>query len=156
MRVGDKSEDVKLELVGDGKILSTVWEFRCMVLTQIGQAGFYSDFGGAGGRRVQWSCLNIHWKDWCCSWSYNPLATCCEEPTRWKRPWCWERLRAAEGGNRGWDGWMASWLNGREFEQTPVDSKGQRSLVHCSCKGSQGWTQLSNWTTKWSWYPKGQ
>ena len=26
-----------------------------------------------------------------------------------KRPWCWERLRAGEeGGNRGWDGWMAS------------------------------------------------
>ena len=27
----------------------------------------------------------------------------------WKRPWCWERLRAeGEGDNRGWDGWMAS------------------------------------------------
>ena len=26
----------------------------------------------------------------------------CEEPTHWKRPWCWERLRAGgEGGNRG-------------------------------------------------------
>ena len=25
------------------------------------------------------------------------------------RPWCWERLRArGEGGDRGWDGWMAS------------------------------------------------
>ena len=25
-----------------------------------------------------------------------------------KRPWCWERLRAwGEGGDRGWDGWMA-------------------------------------------------
>ena len=24
--------------------------------------------------------------------------------TRWKRPWCWERLRArGEGGDRGWD-----------------------------------------------------
>ena len=29
--------------------------------------------------------------------------------THWKRPWCWERLRAeGEVGNRGWDGWMAS------------------------------------------------
>ena len=28
---------------------------------------------------------------------------------RWKRPCCWERLRAGgEGGTRGWDGWMAS------------------------------------------------
>ena len=37
------------------------------------------------------------------------LATWCKEPTHWKRPWCWERLRAGgEGSNRGWDGWMAS------------------------------------------------
>ena len=29
--------------------------------------------------------------------------------THWKRLWCWERLKAGgEGGNRGWDGWMAS------------------------------------------------
>ena len=27
----------------------------------------------------------------------------------WKRPWCWERLRArGEGGNSGWSDWMAS------------------------------------------------
>ena len=27
----------------------------------------------------------------------------------WKRPWCWERLRArGEGGDRRWDGWIAS------------------------------------------------
>ena len=33
----------------------------------------------------------------------------CEELTHWKRPWCWERLKAGgEGGDRGWDGWMAS------------------------------------------------
>ena len=37
------------------------------------------------------------------------LATWCEELTHWKRPWCWERLRAGgEGDFRGWDGWMAS------------------------------------------------
>ena len=23
-------------------------------------------------------------------------------------PWCWERLRAEEGDDKGWDGWMAS------------------------------------------------
>ena len=29
--------------------------------------------------------------------------------THWKRLWCWERLRAGgEGGDKGWDGWMAS------------------------------------------------
>ena len=36
------------------------------------------------------------------------LATRCEELTHWKRPWCWERLKAGERGNRGWDGWMTS------------------------------------------------
>ena len=55
------------------------------------------------------STLNIHWKDWCWSWSYNSLATWCEELTRLKRPWCWESLKAGgERDNRGWDGWMAS------------------------------------------------
>ena len=37
------------------------------------------------------------------------FATWCEELTHWKRPWCWERLKAGgEGDDRGWDGWMAS------------------------------------------------
>ena len=48
-------------------------------------------------------------EDWCWSWNSNTLATSCEELTHWKRPWCWERLRAGgEGDNRWWDGWMAS------------------------------------------------
>ena len=47
--------------------------------------------------------------DWCWSWSSNILATWCKEPTHWKRPWCWDRLKAGgEGGDRGWDGWMVS------------------------------------------------
>ena len=54
------------------------------------------------------SVLNIHWKDWRWSWNSNTLATWCEELTPWKRPWCWERLKAGEeGDDRGWDGWMA-------------------------------------------------
>ena len=54
------------------------------------------------------STLNIHWKDWCYSWSSNILATGCEELTHWKRSWFWERLRAMrQGGDRGWDDRMA-------------------------------------------------
>ena len=48
------------------------------------------------------------------------LATWCKELTHWKRLWCWERWRAGEQGDRGWDGWMASqsqwtwvWANSR-------------------------------------------
>ena len=51
----------------------------------------------------------FHWKDWCLSWSSNTLAIWCEELTHWKRPWCWERLKAGgEKDSRGWDSWMAS------------------------------------------------
>ena len=53
--------------------------------------------------------------------SGNTLATWCKEPAHWKRPWCWERLRArGEEGNKRIDGWMASstqwtrvWANSR-------------------------------------------
>ena len=66
------------------------------------------------------SVLNIHWEDWCWSytWRSNTLATWCKELTHWKRPWCWERLKAGrEGEDRGWDGWLAStdWLHWAEL-----------------------------------------
>ena len=55
------------------------------------------------------SVVNIHWKDWCWSWTSNTLTTWWEEVTHLKRPWCWERLRVGgEGDDRGWDSWMAS------------------------------------------------
>ena len=46
-----------------------------------------------------------------------------EELTHWKRPWCWERLRA-EVGDREWSGWTATptqwtwiWANsGRQWK----------------------------------------
>ena len=42
-------------------------------------------------------------------WMANILATWCEDPSYWKRPQCWERLRAGgEAGDRGWDGRMSS------------------------------------------------
>ena len=47
-------------------------------------------------------------KDWSSS-SSNTLTTWWNELTHWKRPWCWQRLKAGEeGDDRGWDGWMAS------------------------------------------------
>ena len=72
------------------------------------------------------STLNIHWKDWCWNWSSNTLATWCKELTDWKRPWCWERLKAGwEGDDGGWDGWMASpaqwtwiWASSRRWWRT--------------------------------------
>ena len=75
------------------------------------------------------STLNIQWKDWHWSWSSNTLATWCKELTHLKRAW----LRAGgEGGDRGWDGWIASLTQWTEFEQTLGDSEGQGSLACCS------------------------
>ena len=45
---------------------------------------------------------------WCWSWNSNTLANWCEELTQWKIPWCWEWLKAWEGADRGWIGWMVS------------------------------------------------
>ena len=86
------------------------------------------------------SVLNIHWKDWCWSWSSNTLATWCKELTLLKRHWWWERLRAGgEGDDRGWDGWMASptqWTKDRGV--WPV-------AVHGVAKSQTG---LSDWATR--------
>ena len=85
---------------------------------------------------------HIHWKDWCWSWSSNPLATWCEEMTHWKRPWCWERLRAGEeAGNRGRDDWMVSltqwtwvWVNSwrqwRTGKPGMLQSMGSQKVGH--------------------------
>ena len=77
--------------------------------------------------------LNIHWKNWCWSWSSNTLATWLEELTHWKRPWCFKRVNAGgEGDDRGWDGWMASPTEGHEFEQAPEIDDGQGCLASLS------------------------
>ena len=96
------------------------------------------------------SILNIHWKDWCWSWTSNTLATWCKEPTHWKRPWCWERLRAGgEGDHRGWDGWMASltqwiwvWADSRRYCRTEEPGMVQ------SMGSQRNQTGLSNWTIR--------
>ena len=68
--------------------------------------GLQGDLTSPSSRR---SILGVHWKDWCWSWNSSPLATWYEELTHWKRPWCWERLRAGgKGDDIGWDGWMVS------------------------------------------------
>ena len=96
------------------------------------------------------SALNIHWKDWCWSCNSNPLATWCKELTHWKRPWCWERLKAGgEGGNRGWDSWMASltqwtwvWVTSRSWWWTGkpgvLQSMGLQRVWH-------DWATELNW-----------
>ena len=76
----------------------------------------------------------------------NTLATWCEELTYWKRPWCWERLRA--GGEGTTEDEMAGWhhrLTGHEFEQAPGVGDGQVNLVYCSL---WGYKESDNLVTK--------
>ena len=65
----------------------------------------------------------------------------------WKRPRCWERLKAGgEGDNRGWDSWMASltrwtwiWVNSGSWWWTG-------RLVCCNFGVAKSRTRLSDWT----------
>ena len=86
----------------------------------------------------------------CWSWSSNTLATLCEELTHWKRPWRWERLRAEEGDDRRWDGWMASptqwtwvWEDSRRWWWT--GKPGMLRFIGSQRVGHNWATEL-NWT----------
>ena len=97
------------------------------------------------------STLNIHWKDWCWSWSTNTCVTWCEELTHWKRLLCWERLRTGDGSA---EDEMVGWhhrLDRHEFELTLKDvwkiaeDRGTRSAaVHGGNKESDTTEWLNN------------
>ena len=65
-----------------------------------------------------------------------------KELTYWKRPWCWERLKAGgKGDNRGWDGCMASptlwtwvWVNSGNWwwtgKHVMLQSMGSQKVGH--------------------------
>ena len=83
------------------------------------------------------------------SWSSSILATWCEEPIHWKRPWCWERLRAkGEGGDRGWGGWIPSMnsmnLSLSKLQEIVKDRDVWCVAIHSVAKSQ---TRLSSWTT---------
>ena len=99
------TEELKLSNCGAGE---DTWE-------SLGQHGDQT------GQSYRISTLNIHWKDWC--WSSNTLTTWCKVPNKWKRPWCWERLKAK--GERVREDEMVRQhhqLNGHESEQAPGDT----------------------------------
>ena len=96
--------------------------------------------------------MNIHWKNWCWSWSSNTLANWCKELTHLKRPWCWERLKVGgEWDDTGWDGWMVSltgwawvWAISRGWWWT-----GKPALA--AVRGvTNSRTRLSDWTETYS------
>ena len=109
--------------------------------------------------------LNIHWKDWCWSWSSNTLGIWCQELTHWKRSWCLERLKAeVEGNDRGWDGWMAfltlwtwDWISSGSWWWTgkPGVLQSMRSQrVRCDWVTEMNWTDscLENPMDRGAWW----
>ena len=92
------------------------------------------------------STPNTHWKDWC--WSSNTLAPWCKEPTHWKRPWCWERLKAGgEGDDGGRDSWVAASIQWVWVWAAPGDGEGRGSPVYRSprrCKEQDTTERLNN------------
>ena len=85
------------------------------------------------------------------------LATWCEELTHWKRCWCWESLKAGEGDDRGWDGWIALptqwtwvWVSSSSWWWT-----GKPSVLQSI--GCKYWAWLNDWTdTELMWNLLGQ
>ena len=81
------------------------------------------------------------------SWSSNILATWCEELTHWKRPWCWERLKAGgEMDNKGWDDWMALLTQRTWVWASSGVGDGQGSLACYSHWAAKSQTWLRDWT----------
>ena len=113
------------------------WSFWTVVLKKT----FDSPLDCKEIQPVSWkSVLNIHWKDWCWSWSPDTSVTSCEEPTHWKTPRCWEDWRSEEKGTM--EGELAGWrhrLSGRELEQAAEDGEGQGSLACCSPRRGRVW-----------------
>ena len=103
--------------------------------------------GDQTSQSLRKSVLNIHWKDWCWSWSSNTLAIWWEEMTHWKRSWCWEGGWEEKGTT---EDEMVGWhhrLDGLKFEQTLGDSERQGSLACCSpwgCKELDMTERLNN------------
>ena len=78
-----------------------------------------------------------------------------QELTHWKRPWCWERLKAGgEEDNRGWDGWVASLTQWTWVWAALGVGDGQGSLGCCHPWGGKesDRTEWLNWrVTKTTW-----
>ena len=69
-----------------------------------------------------------------------------EELTHWKRPWCWERLKAGKGDDRmRWLDSMTDLIDRRlsRLRELVMDRKAWHVAVHGVAESQ---TRLSNWT----------
>ena len=63
-------------------------------------------------------------------WSSNTLTTWCGEPSLWKRPWWWERLKAKKRAAENKTIRYHHWINGHELWETVEDREAWGTADH--------------------------
>ena len=118
-----------------------------LIIPSISAIFFFHQSYQYKGNRCK-ATLNIHWKDWCWSWSSNTLATWCENLTHEKRHWCWEWLRAGGEGQQKMR-WLTVLTDSMDMSLNKLreiakNREAWYAVVHGVTKSQ---IQLSDWTT---------